>query len=101
MPAYSVGFASDAVQKHFLKGLACLPRPVAVRIKEAVDSLADDPRPQGKRFKFLRPPVSIAHLVATHRLRVGDYRILYDVDDDSKRVVLLALRRRSEGTYRH
>lgn len=100
MPEYSVGFASDNIERHFLKELAKLPRPVAARIKEAIESLAADPRPQGKKFKFLRPPVSIAHMVATHRLRVGDYRILYDVDDEAKRVVLLAVRRRSEGTYR-
>ncbi|MCX5794176.1 MAG: type II toxin-antitoxin system RelE/ParE family toxin [Elusimicrobia bacterium] len=99
MRDYSVGFASEAVEKHFLKELTKLPRTLASRIKEAIESLAADPRPQGKKFKFPRPPVSIAHMVATHRLRVGDYRILYDVDDEAKRVVLLAVRRRSESTY--
>ena len=39
------------------------------------------------------------HLKHQWRYRVGDYRILYDVDDSQKKVWVLALRRRSEKTY--
>lgn len=100
MPGYQVGFASAAVEKSFEKELSRLDRPVLLRIKEAIDSLAVNPRPQGKKIKALRPPVQIAFFLAQYRIRVGDYRILYDIDDTEHRVILLALRRRSEKTYR-
>lgn len=100
MDKYSVGFPSATVEKHFFKELSKLQKPRIVQIKKAIESLADSPRPQGKKFKFLRPPVSIARFIATYRLRIGDYRILYDVDDASKRVILLAIRNRSEKTYK-
>ena len=100
MHKYSVGFPSRSIEKHFLKELSHLDKPSLARIKMAIYGLADDPRPEGKKIKSLRPPLAIYSLIATHRLRVGDYRILYDIDDTAKRVVLLAIRRRSEKTYR-
>ena len=100
MHRYSIGFPSESIEKHFLKELSRLDKPQLLRIKQAIDSLADNPRPEGKKIKSLRPPLAIYSLIATHRLRVGDYRILYDIDDTAKRVVLLAVRRRSEKTYR-
>ncbi|MCX5793214.1 MAG: type II toxin-antitoxin system RelE/ParE family toxin [Elusimicrobia bacterium] len=100
MPGYEVGFPSAAVEKSFKKELSRLERPAQLRIKEAIDSLADNPRPQGKKIKALRPPVHISFFVAQYRIRVGDYRILYDIDDSACRVILLAIRRRSEKTYR-
>lgn len=100
MPRYEVGFPGPAVERAFEKELLRLPRPDRLRIKAAIDSLADEPRPQGKRLKALRPPIQIAHLLAQYRIRVGEYRVLYDIDDHNRRVVLLALRRRSEKTYR-
>lgn len=100
MHKYSVGFPSQAVEKHFLKELSHLDKPAIARIKTAIDSLADNPRPEGKKIKSLRPPLALYSLIATHRLRVGDYRILYDIDDYARRVILLAIRRRSEKTYK-
>jgi len=100
MHKYSVGFPSQAVEKHFLKELSHLDRSTLARIRQGINGLADSPRPEGKKIKSLRPPLAIYSLAATHRLRIGDYRILYDIDDFAKRVVLLAIRRRSEKTYR-
>lgn len=45
------------------------------RIIRAINELVDNPRPFGS--KKLRGGRS------THRVRVGDYRILYDVNDDA------------------
>ena len=100
MSKYSVGFPSQSVEKHFLKELSRLDKPAVARIKAGIDGLAENPRPEGKKIKSLRPPLAIYSLIATHRLRVGDYRILYDIDDSARRVILLAIRRRSEKTYR-
>lgn len=100
MPKYEAGFPSAAVEKSFEKELSKLDRGVLLRIKEAIDSLCDNPRPQGKKIKALRPPLRVSLFLAQYRIRVGDYRILYDIDDAARKVVLLAIRRRSEKTYR-
>ena len=100
MHKYSVGFPSESIEKYLLKELSRLDKPRLLRVKQAIDSLADNPRPEGRKIKSMRPPLAIYSLIATHRLRVGEYRILYDIDDTAKRVVLLAVRRRSEKTYR-
>jgi mRNA interferase RelE/StbE len=48
-----------------------------------------------------RPPGS-AKLVGSDfwRLRVGDLRVIYAIDDDARLVVVLRVARRSESTYR-
>jgi len=38
--------------------------------------------------------------VTAYRVRVGNYRIVYDVYDDKKLVVILQVVRRSETTYK-
>jgi len=100
MSGYQVGFPSAAAEKSFERELSRLDRPALQRIKAAIDSLAENPRPQGKKIKALRPPIHISLFVAQYRIRVGDYRILYDIDDRAGRVILLAIRRHSEKTYR-
>lgn len=100
MASYSVGFPNTSIEKQFQKELSCLDRGVILKIKKVIDSLASNPRPKGKKIKVLRPPVHIFMFVAQYRIRVGDFRIFYDIDDRAKRVILLAIRRRSEKTYR-
>lgn len=99
-PGYEVRFPSAGFEKHFESELKRLPREEILRVRAAVDGLAASPRPPGKKFRFLSPPVHIYEYVAQYRLRVGPYRILYDVDDARRTVWLLAVRRRSEQTYR-
>lgn len=55
------------------KTLAKLPRSIASRLFAAAMSLADDPRPAGAK-----------KLVGSTdwRIRVGDYRIVYTIEDD-------------------
>jgi mRNA-degrading endonuclease RelE of RelBE toxin-antitoxin system len=42
----------------------------------------------------------MSQFTAQYRLRIGPYRILYDVDDRLKKVILLKLAKRDEQTYR-
>jgi mRNA interferase RelE/StbE len=70
------------------KRLASLAAPVAARIAGAIDALAFDPRPAGCR-----------KLVGTERLyrvRVGDYRVVYEVYDDRLLVLVIKLGHRRE-----
>ena len=41
----------------------------------------------------------MSRFTAEYRLRVGSYRVLYDIDDQRKKVVLLKLAKRNEQTY--
>jgi mRNA interferase RelE/StbE len=54
--------------------------------------LADDPRPSGVR--------KLASLERVYRLRVGAYRVIYEIYDDRLLVLVLQVARRSESTYR-
>jgi mRNA interferase RelE/StbE len=68
-----------------------LPPGEAARLRGPILALAIDPRPPGA-----------AKLVGTEfwRLRVGDLRIVYAIDDSDDLVVVLKVARRSESTYR-
>jgi len=62
--------------------LARLPRAVRQRAEEHIDGLADDPRPWGSEALSgtLRP---------FRKLRVGDHRVAYRVDDEARTVTVV------------
>ena len=62
------------------------------RLRNAVRSLAEEPRPQGVR--------KIRGAERAYRIRVGNYRVVYDVYDSDGLVLILQVARRSETTYR-
>ena len=68
-----------------------LPPGDAARLRGPILALAIDPRPPGA-----------AKLVGTEfwRIRVGDLRIVYAIDDSVGLVIVLKVARRSESTYR-
>ncbi len=97
---YEVRFPNSSIEKKFDKAISKISQVnIQNEIIEAVEELADNPRPYGKKpFKKLKPPVQFYRFVAQYRIRIGDYRVLYDVDDERKIVWILALRRRGERT---
>lgn len=94
---YEVRYGTAAIQRETGRFLKRLPRDTQQRIYDAMKVLGGNPRPQ--QSKHLSAAVALYGYVARYRLRVRDYRVLYDVDDAAKRVVILAVRRRSEKTY--
>ncbi len=96
---YEVGFPSDRAEKEFYKILSKASKKERERILEWFDKLAVDPKPRGKSFKFLKGEVSVLQYLAHFRIREGDWRLLYDIDEIRKRVILLALRRRGHHAY--
>jgi mRNA interferase RelE/StbE len=68
--------------------LAALPRREQQRIRAAVDLLADNPRPPAC--------VALAGEARTYRVRVGDYRIVYEVLDDRLIVQVVCIGRRRD-----
>ena len=96
---YEAGFPSVRAEKEFYKILSKASTKERERILEWLDKLAVDPRPEGKSFKFLKGEVSVFQYLARYRIREGDWRLLYDIDESAKRVLLLALRRRGHHAY--
>lgn len=95
---YDIRLPTASIEKKFLKALnAVSPKEIQEQIKGKILSLADNPRPYGE--PKIKPPLEVYNYVAQYRLRVGNYRVLYDVDDKRKTVWILALRKRNEKTY--
>ena len=97
--AYEVVFASERVERAFAKILAKIPADYKDAIVTAIRSLTTNPRPQRERVKKLTGQIILSEFTAEYRLRVGAYRILYDIDDQRKKVILLKLAKRDEQTY--
>jgi mRNA interferase RelE/StbE len=80
----------ESASSHIKRELRRVPRPDRERIAEAVQALADDPRPPGV--------VQLEQDV--YRLRVGDHRVIYKVLDEERIILIGQLVRRSESLYR-
>lgn len=68
-----------------------LPHENKARIVARIQSLGTAPRPRG--IIQLEPGV--------YRLRVGDYRIIYQIIDKDQVVLIIHVRRRREDTYKN
>jgi mRNA interferase RelE/StbE len=64
------------------RDLKAIRNPIAKkRIAEAIDGLESDPRPQGvEKLTDVAPPI--------YRIRVGDFRILYEINDQTVTVTV-------------
>ncbi len=69
------------------KQLKQLPAKLHDRVIEAVQALSKDPRPTGCR-----------KLTGTDdwRIRVGDYRVIYEIDDKARKIRVNRIRHRRE-----
>jgi mRNA interferase RelE/StbE len=97
---YEVVFPSERVERAFQKSLEQVSADYRETVVTAIRSLATNPKPQGKRTKKLTGQLIVLQFTAQYRLRIGPYRILYDVDDQRKKVVILKLAKRDEHTYK-
>jgi mRNA interferase RelE/StbE len=80
---YSVELTSAAA-----KQVRKLDAPARARVLRALAGLADEPRPSG-----------VKKLVGTDnawRIRVGDYRVIYEIDDGSVVVVVFRVAHRRD-----
>ena len=72
-----------------VKALRSIPQPQMNRLRGAIALLASNPRPPGAKKLRTRD---------AYRVRVGDYRIIYTIEDDVLLIVVLALGHR-QGIY--
>lgn len=71
------------------KDLRQIDRDEIPRLYEAIRALTKDPFPEGKFKKLHGADWSF-------RVRVGDYRILYEVDMDTKAILVFRVRHRKD-----
>ena len=70
------------------KVLMKLPKPDRRRIRDKIDSFTDNlPAPATTKMKGDNP---------FHRVRVGDYRIIYEIHEDTPMILVLKIGHRKE-----
>jgi mRNA interferase RelE/StbE len=70
------------------KDLRSLPRSTVMRVTRQIDALRDDP--------ISRYSVKLTGSKGLYRIRVGDYRVIYGVDQDAKQVTIHHVRHRRD-----
>lgn len=81
---YAITFARSARRE-----LERLSASAVKRIFPKIESLAQDPRPSGCR--------KLQGYESLWRIRVGDYRVIYQVSDQERTVDIIAVRHRSKA----
>ena len=70
------------------KALKVLPKIMSDRITKAIQALAHDPHPVGSK--------KMAGTHATYRIRIQNYRVVYDVDHGQVTILVLKIAHRRE-----
>ncbi|MEK6309948.1 MAG: type II toxin-antitoxin system RelE/ParE family toxin [Curtobacterium sp.] len=83
MSRYRVQFTSAAA-----RAIRKLPKNVRTRLLDAIEGLHDDPRPTGSR--------KLSGIELAWRIRVGDHRVIYEVEDDLLLVTVVRAAHRRE-----
>ncbi|HVS20423.1 MAG TPA: type II toxin-antitoxin system RelE/ParE family toxin [Pyrinomonadaceae bacterium] len=81
--AYSVSLSSRARRE-----TRKLDRQILARIAKAIDSLVENPRPPGC--------LKVKDKESLWRIRVGDWRIGYEIDDEKRLVTIITVGHRRE-----
>jgi mRNA interferase RelE/StbE len=71
------------------RDLESLPADVVARLDSKILALRSDPRPAG--VKKLKGEIDL------WRIRVGDYRVIYSIDDRARVVDIVRVRHRSKA----
>jgi len=70
------------------KSLMKLPRVEQKRIQSAVNDLVTDPRPHGV--------TKLSGTTDSYRIRIGNYRVVYTIDDGALIIVVVRIGHRKE-----
>jgi mRNA interferase RelE/StbE len=84
MASYLVEIARSAA-----KDLRRIDREWIPRIVAAIETLEADPRPAGSK--------KLVGSDRTYRLRIGDYRVIYDIHNDTLIVLVVRIRHRRDA----
>ncbi len=84
MASYNVVFKPSVE-----RDLRRLPKSVVVRAMARIEDLQSDPLP--------RQTVKLSDSERLYRIRVGDYRIVYEVDTQARQITIHYVRHRREA----
>jgi mRNA interferase RelE/StbE len=85
MSSYKITYLEEVARNE----IPLLPKTMAHRIKKAIEErLTTAPASYGKRLRY-------AHS-GELRLRVGDYRIIYWIEEEKKEVVIACIKHRKD-----
>jgi mRNA interferase RelE/StbE len=76
-----------SIRRQAQKALAALSRDAYDRVRDAIWALADDPRPPGH--------IKLASREG-YRIRIGDYRVIYEIDDSQSSITVLIIGHRRD-----
>jgi mRNA interferase RelE/StbE len=79
---------SIIVSKAIQKDLDSLPNEVKERVYAKISQLSDQPRPDGV--------TKLKGYENEYRVRIGDYRVRYEILDENKTVLLLQCKHRRD-----
>jgi len=79
------------IEKSALKQLSKIEKQIQTKIAAKIDELAENPRPYGYK--------KLVDKHGTCRVKVSDYRILYDILDKVLIVNIISIAKRNERTY--
>lgn len=71
------------------KDLRKLPKPMISRVIEEIEKLRSNP--------FPHQATKLEAVERLYRVRVGDYRIIYEVETEPKQITILYIRHRREA----
>lgn len=77
------------VSKHVQKQLDDLPQAAYERVRSVIHGLGANPRPVGVK--------KLKGYTDTYRVRVGNYRIVYEIDDGAQEVRLKTVADRKDA----
>ncbi|MDQ2921255.1 MAG: type II toxin-antitoxin system RelE/ParE family toxin [Acidobacteriota bacterium] len=81
--AYTVSLRSRASRE-----IRNLDRPTLARSSKAIDGLSENPRPTGC--------LKVKTSEGRWRIRVGDWRVGYEIDDDARQVSIITVGHRRD-----
>lgn len=75
------------------KALKKFPKNYQLLIARKIADLKIDPKPRGHdKIAAKEPPL--------YRIRAGDYRVFYFIDQEMKEIIIVDIKRRTTQTYR-
>jgi len=84
-------YKGELLDRRTRRELDRIHEPDFSRTTTAILQLENDPRPTGcRKLRGLEG----------WRIRIGNWRVIYTIDDDEKLVTVVSVRRRREDTYR-
>ncbi|KKT81582.1 hypothetical protein A2617_04650 [Candidatus Daviesbacteria bacterium RIFOXYD1_FULL_41_10] len=78
--------------RNFEKEIKKIPKKEQIKILEKIESILENPRQFNIKLETTKPVV--------YRLRAGEYRIFFGLDDREKIIKIAKVTRRTTQTYR-